>query len=133
MASAINIMQDRITRSRMAGDPPELVLDPRLEHLGLLEACRATEAIEEGRACVERSGDAIGHLLDRHQRHQAPAKRLGSVNRDLFLTGYTVKCRWDLLTAASLPSRGFHPIFPLSVDRCGQLGPGKANRFHRQG
>lgn len=53
-ATAINIMQDRITRSRMAGDPPDLLLTPHLSHLGLLEFDRASEAIEEGERCVER-------------------------------------------------------------------------------
>jgi NTE family protein len=47
-------MQERITRSRMAGDPPEVVIAPRLTHLGLLDFHRAGEAIEEG----ERAADA---------------------------------------------------------------------------
>lgn len=48
MAGAINIMQDRITRSRMAGDPPELLISPKLSHIGLLEFERANDAIEKG-------------------------------------------------------------------------------------
>ena len=55
MAGAINIMQDRITRSRMAGDPPELMISPRLSHIGLLEFERASETIEAGRAAAERA------------------------------------------------------------------------------
>lgn len=47
MASTINIMQDRITKSRMAGDPPDVMLAPQLEHIGLLEVYRAAEAIEQ--------------------------------------------------------------------------------------
>lgn len=54
MASSINIMQVRITRSRMAGDPPDLLVAPRLAYLGLLDFHRAEEAIEEGRRAVER-------------------------------------------------------------------------------
>ena len=54
IASAINITQDRITRSRMAGDPPDLLLAPRLAHIGLLDLYRAAEAIEEGRHCVRK-------------------------------------------------------------------------------
>ena len=50
---SINIVQDRITRSRMAGDPAEVVISPRLAHIGLLEFHRAAEAIEEGEACVQ--------------------------------------------------------------------------------
>jgi len=53
VASSISIMQVRITRSRMAGDPPEAVVAPRLAQLGLLDFHRAKEAIEEGRRAVE--------------------------------------------------------------------------------
>lgn len=53
VASSLNIMQARITRSRMAGDPPEVVLAPRLAHLGLLDFHRAEEAIEAGRTAVQ--------------------------------------------------------------------------------
>lgn len=54
IAASINITQDRITRSRMAGDPPEIILSPRLSDIGLLEFYRAKEAIDEGRASVDR-------------------------------------------------------------------------------
>ncbi|MCP5159737.1 MAG: patatin-like phospholipase RssA [Gammaproteobacteria bacterium] len=54
MAGAINIMQDRITRTRMAGDPPDIVLAPRLAHLGLMDFDRASEAIAAGMDCVRR-------------------------------------------------------------------------------
>lgn len=55
VASSINVMQVRITRSRMAGDPPEVVVAPRLAYLGVLDFHRAKEAIEEGR----RAGAAV--------------------------------------------------------------------------
>jgi len=48
IASSINIMQVRITRARLAGDPPDVVVSPKLPHLGLMEFHRAAEAIEEG-------------------------------------------------------------------------------------
>jgi NTE family protein len=63
IASAINITQDRITRSRMAGDPPDILLSPRLSHIGLLEFFRAREAIDEGRRCAEKAVPEISHLL----------------------------------------------------------------------
>lgn len=63
MATALNIMQDRITRSRMAGDPPDVVLNPRLSHIALLEFDRADEAIEEGEACVERMLPALKYAV----------------------------------------------------------------------
>ena len=50
---SVNIMQVRITRSRMAGEPPEVVIAPRLAHLGLLDFYRAGDAIEEGRKSAE--------------------------------------------------------------------------------
>ncbi|MGB2248149.1 MAG: patatin-like phospholipase RssA [Alcanivorax sediminis] len=59
VASSINIMQDRITRSRMAGDPPEVTLVPLLEDFALMDFHRAKEAIEEGRALVKRHEDDI--------------------------------------------------------------------------
>ena len=52
LASSIHVMQVRITRSRMAGDPPEAVIAPRLAHLELLDFHRAAEAIEAGRAAA---------------------------------------------------------------------------------
>ena len=52
LASSINIMQVRITRSRMAGDPPDVIIAPRLAHFGLFDFHRAQEAIEAGRHSV---------------------------------------------------------------------------------
>ena len=50
--SSIDIMQDRITRSRMAGEPPDFIVSPRLAHLHMLDFHRAKEAIEEGKRAV---------------------------------------------------------------------------------
>lgn len=65
MMSAINIMQDRITRSRLAGEPADIMLWPRLGHIGLLEFTRAEEAIAEGRDAVDRMLPAIRHTFMR--------------------------------------------------------------------
>ena len=46
-------MQDQITRARLAGEPPHVMLMPRLRAMGLLEFDRAEEAIAEGKACVQ--------------------------------------------------------------------------------
>lgn len=54
LASSLNIMQVRIARSRMAGEPPDLIVAPRLAHLRLLDFHRGREAIEEGRSAVQR-------------------------------------------------------------------------------
>lgn len=64
IATSVNVMQDRITRSRMAGDPPDLLINPRLSHIGLLELHRGEEAIAEGRACVERMQPAVDAFLN---------------------------------------------------------------------
>jgi NTE family protein len=63
MATSINIMQDRITRSRMAGDPADLVLTPRLAHIGLMEYYRAEEAITEGIKTVQLAERQLRNLL----------------------------------------------------------------------
>ena len=52
MAASINIMQDRITRSRMAGDPPDVLLSPRVSDIGMTDFERAPDAIREGQAVV---------------------------------------------------------------------------------
>ncbi|HPC73577.1 MAG TPA: patatin-like phospholipase family protein [Syntrophales bacterium] len=63
IALSLNIMQDRVTRSRMAGDPPDIHLAPKLSHIGLLEAYRGKEAIREGRECVRRMLPEIQYVL----------------------------------------------------------------------
>ncbi len=63
LLGSIYIMQDKITRSRMVGDPPELSLNPRLTDIGLLEFYRAEEAIEEGRQCVLRMQAEIEYIM----------------------------------------------------------------------
>ena len=55
LANSINIMQDHITRTRLAGEPPHVMLVPRLRDIGLMEFNRAKEAIAEGRDCVEQA------------------------------------------------------------------------------
>ena len=63
LMNSINIMQDQITRARLAGDPPHVQLVPRLRTIGLLEFNRAEECIAEGRACVEQALPAIRRYL----------------------------------------------------------------------
>jgi len=53
LANSLNIMQDRITRTRLAGDPPDVLLCPRLGEFSWLDFHRAHEAIAEGLACVQ--------------------------------------------------------------------------------
>ena len=53
IASSLDIMQVRITRSRMAGEPPDITIAPRLAHVGLLDFDCAEEAIAEGERATE--------------------------------------------------------------------------------
>ncbi len=48
MMEAFNIIQDRIARTRLAGDPPDFTIRPRLKDMGLTEFHRAAEAIDLG-------------------------------------------------------------------------------------
>jgi len=63
MMGSINIMQLRIARSRLAGEPPDVLLTPRLGHLGLLDYHRAQFAIAEGRDEVARMLPAIRNAI----------------------------------------------------------------------
>lgn len=63
IAGSINIAQDRITRSRLAGEPPDIMLSPKLSHVGLMEFYRAEAAIQEGKECVMRMLPEIRHVL----------------------------------------------------------------------
>ncbi|MDO1583722.1 patatin-like phospholipase family protein [Rhizobium oryzicola] len=48
MVQAFNIIQERISRARLAGDPPDIALHPRVGDIGLSEFHRAGEAIDRG-------------------------------------------------------------------------------------
>lgn len=63
LVGSINIMQLRIARSRLAGEPPDVLLTPRLGHLGLLDYHRAEIAIAEGRDEVVRMLPAIRNAV----------------------------------------------------------------------
>lgn len=63
MIDAFNITQDRISRSRLAGDPPDVMVSPRLAATGLFEFHRAAECIELGRQAAERAMPEIRDAL----------------------------------------------------------------------
>jgi len=65
MAGSIDIMQDRITRSRLAGEPPDVLIAPRLAHIGILEFDRAEEVVEIGYAAASVCRPAIELALRR--------------------------------------------------------------------
>ena len=53
VSNSIAIMQGRIARSRLAGEPADVLIAPRLGQLGLLDFHRADEAIAAGRKATE--------------------------------------------------------------------------------
>ncbi len=61
MVEAFNVMQDRITRARLAGDPADVLISPRLGNVGMFDFHRAAEAIEIG---VEATEKAIGQITE---------------------------------------------------------------------
>ena len=63
MVEAFNVMQDRITRARLAGDPPDVQISPRLGNVGWFDFHRAREAIEVGARAAERALDEIGEAI----------------------------------------------------------------------
>ncbi|KFB10251.1 patatin family protein [Nitratireductor basaltis] len=63
MVEAFNIIQDRISRARMAGDPPDLSLQPKLGHIGLTEFYRADEAIRLGYQATKAQLEEMDRLL----------------------------------------------------------------------
>ena len=64
MVDAINITQDRIARSRLAGDPPDVALTPKLSKIGLFEFQRAEESIDIGREAVSRAMPEIRESIN---------------------------------------------------------------------
>ena len=53
LSSSLDIMEDRITRMRLAGDPPDVLLRPTLPGYTWLDFHRAKEAIAAGWECAE--------------------------------------------------------------------------------
>ena len=63
MVDAFNIMQDRITRARLAGDPPDLLITPRVGQIGWFDFHRAADLIEFGARAAERALDSIQEAI----------------------------------------------------------------------
>jgi NTE family protein len=63
LATSLDIMQDRIGRSRLAGDPPDLLISPWLADVEPLEFTGGQPTIEEGHRSVQRAMPALEYLL----------------------------------------------------------------------
>jgi NTE family protein len=64
MVDAFNIMQDRITRARLAGDPPDLLITPRVGQIGWFDFHRADELIAYGTRATERAIASIQEVIE---------------------------------------------------------------------
>ena len=64
MIEAYNVMQDRITRARLAGDPADIMISPRLGHIGMFDFHRAEEAIAIGAEAAEHELPTIARALE---------------------------------------------------------------------
>ncbi len=70
MISSLGIMMDRMTRSRLSGDPPDVHIKPQIGHIGLLEFEKAPELIEQGEIAAMRALPDIQAAMDVFLRRQ---------------------------------------------------------------
>jgi NTE family protein len=63
MVDAFNIMQDRITRARLAGDPPDILISPRVGQIGWFDFHRAEDLIAFGARAAERAIESIQEAI----------------------------------------------------------------------
>lgn len=61
--ASFNIMQDRIARTRLAGDPPDAIITPDVEHIGAFEFDRAEELYELGYQAAHKALPSILHAI----------------------------------------------------------------------
>ena len=66
LVDAFNITQDRIARSRLAGDPPDLTINAKVGRIGLFDFHRASELIALGRDAARRSAPDLADLFPSH-------------------------------------------------------------------
>ncbi len=76
MIDAFNIVQDRIARSRLAGDPPDAIIKPRLAGIGLFDFHRADELIQRGMQAVAREIEDVRREIDARHVPTRPAAAL---------------------------------------------------------
>lgn len=63
LSISLNIMQVRITRSRLAGEPADVLIRPRLANFALMDYHRAAQAIEEGERAANQALPELQELL----------------------------------------------------------------------
>jgi len=80
MIDAFNVMQDRITRARLAGDPPDVSVSPRVWRVGWFDFHRADEAIRLG---VEAAEKALPDIQDAIAALSHPPVPTGNANNSV--------------------------------------------------
>ena len=63
MSTSIQVLENRLKRNRMAGDPPDVLIQPFCPQISTLDFHRAKEAIEAGKAAVEKKMDELLPLV----------------------------------------------------------------------
>ncbi|EFE94638.1 patatin-like phospholipase RssA [Serratia odorifera] len=63
MSTSIQVLENRLKRNRMAGDPPDVLIQPYCPQISTLDFHRAEEAIEAGRLAVEKQRDMLLPLV----------------------------------------------------------------------
>jgi len=63
MGTSIQVLENRLKRNRMAGDPPDVLIQPYCPQISTLDFHRADEAIEAGRLAVEKQLDMLLPLI----------------------------------------------------------------------
>lgn len=77
LATSLNIMQVRITRSRLAGEPADVMIRPRLSDIALMDYHRAARAIAEGERAAEQALAQLAELIGPRR----PPAASGKTNR----------------------------------------------------
>ena len=67
MSTSIQVLENRLKRYRMAGDPPDVIVQPYCPQISTLDFHRAEEAIEAGRLAVEKQRDQLLPLVKNNQ------------------------------------------------------------------
>jgi NTE family protein len=63
LTTSLNIMQVRITRSRLAGEPADVLIQPRLSGIAAMDFHRGAVAIAEGERAAEQAMPLVRELL----------------------------------------------------------------------
>lgn len=69
MMAAFNVVQDRLARSRLAGDPPDVMIAPRASHIGIFDFDKAKESIELGRDAVDKALPYLEEAVELLKEH----------------------------------------------------------------